>query len=101
MSKRIPVNSHSSALKLLAKKNDSQLRIILENTPTLRRAIRNIFKKILSGKIKLKEAQLTKLKRHRAFIRKHAVKLIKVTQKGGSILRSILKTIVPLLPALL
>ena len=103
MPKRVPVTlkAHHGALKLLSKKNTAQIRIILDNTPSLRKALKILFRSILKGNLSMEKRDLTKLKKHRSFIRKHAHVPIKVNQKGGSIIRTILQTILPLLPAVL
>ena len=104
MPKRIPVilKRHHSVMKLLSRKNNAQIQIILENTPSLRKALKLLLKSILDGRLSVGEREIKKLKRHRSFIRKHARAPIKaVNQKGGSIIRSILQTILPILPALL
>ena len=103
MPKRIPVTlkRHHSVMKLLSRKSNAQIQIMLENTPSLRKALKLLFKSILDGRLSVGEREIKKLKRHRSFIRKHARTPIKVNQKGGSIIRSILQTILPILPALL
>lgn len=103
MSKSLPttLKSHHAALKLLSRKNNLQIRVALDNTPSLRKALKLLFRAILKGGIAMSKTELKKLKRHRTFIRKHAHLPIKADQKGGSIIRSILQTILPLLPALI
>ena len=103
MPKSLPVTlkTHHAALKLLSRKNNAQIRIVLDNTPSLRKALKLLFRTILKGGIKMGKSDLKKLKRHRTFIRKHAHMPIKTDQKGGSIIRTILQTILPLLPAIL
>ncbi len=107
MPKRIHVilKSHHGALKMISKTKGRNLKLILGNTPDMAKALKVLFRYILSGTLKLQDKHVRKLKPHRNFIRKIArspYKTIKTTvQKGGSILQTILNTVLPLLPALL
>ena len=105
MSKRFPLKKHHNALKLLSKAKKEHYKIIVENTPDIVKAIKHLCKYILNGTIRLENKHVKKLKPHRKLIRKIATsnhKAIKTTvQRGGSILQTILNTVLPLLPALL
>ena len=107
MPKRVSLKPHYNALKMLSKAKKAHYRIIIQNTPTLPKIIRHLSKYILNGTIKLQKKHVAKLKPHRNFIRKIASAgsqgAIKgfVLQKGGSILKSILNTVLPLIPSLL
>ena len=105
MPKRFSLKPHHNALKLLSKAKKNQFKIIVENTPTIVKAIKHLCKYILNGTIRLENKHVKKLKPHRKLIRKIASsnhKAIKTTvQRGGSILQTILNTVLPLLPALL
>ena len=108
MSKRVHVilKSHHGALKMLSKAKGKNFKILLGNTPDIMiKALKVLFRYILNGTLKLQDKHLKKLKPHRNFIRRIARsphKTIKTTvQKGGSILQTILNTVLPLLPALL
>lgn len=99
------IKSHHGALKMLSKAKGRNVDVILNNTPDMTKALKVLFRYILNGSLKLKNKHIKKLKSHRNFIRKIANgrhKAIKTTiQKGGSILQTILNTVLPLLPALL
>ena len=107
MPKRIHmiVKSHHGALKILSQTKASNYGIIIKNTPDMAKALKVLCGYILNGTIKLQDKHVKRLKPHRKFIRKIAKsshKTIKTkVQKGGSILRTILNTVLPLLPALL
>ena len=105
MPKRFSLKTHHDALKMLSKAKKEHYKIVVDNTPDLLTALKYLCKYILSGKIKLESKHLKKLKPHRRFIRKLSTsnhKSIKTTvQRGGSILKTILNTVLPLLPALL
>ena len=105
MSKRFSLKTHHNALKMLSKAKKEHYKIILENTPDIIKAIKHLCKYILNGTIKLEKKYIKKLKPHRKFLRKLSRskhKAIKTTvQRGGSILQTILSTVLPLLPALL
>ena len=107
MSKRVHVilKSHHGALKMLSKAKGKNFKILIGNTPDMAKALKVLFRYILNGRIKMQDKHVKKLKPHRNFIRKIArspQKTIKTTiQKGGSILQTILNTVLPLLPALL
>ena len=90
---------------MLSKAKKNHFKIIVENTPDIVKAIKHVCKYILNGTIKLENKHVKKLKPHRKLIRKLSRsnhKAIKTTvQRGGSILQTILNTVLPLLPALL
>ena len=102
------LKKHQKFLKVLHSANPKRKRFILDNIPNAGiKAIKILFKNILNGKIPLKKTHISKLKRHRKFIRgvsssniTNARSLVK--QKGGSFnLSSILGTVLPLLPMIL
>ena len=99
------LKSHHGALKMLSRVKGKNFKILLGNTPDMSKALHVLFRYILNGTLKLQAKHVRKLKPHRKFIRKIAQsprKTIKTTvQKGGSILQTILNTVLPLLPALL
>ena len=107
MAKRVHliIKSHHGALKMLSKARGKKFNIILNNTPNIMKAVKTLFRYILNGSLNTKPHHIKKLKPHRKLIRKIAhggVKEGKVAvQKGGSIIKTILSTIVPLIPALL
>ena len=90
---------------MLSKAKKNHFKIIVENTPDIVKAIKHVCKYILNGTIKLENKHVKKLKPYRKLIRKLSRsnhKAIKTTvQRGGSILQTILNTVLPLLPALL
>ncbi len=90
---------------MLAKTRGKKFNIVLNNTPNIRKAIKILFGYILNGPLKLKQHHINKLKPHADFIRKIAHGGLKenrqVVQKGGSIIKTILSTVVPLIPFIL
>ena len=106
MHKRIPLilKTHHSALKTLSKAHGRNFQIIVNNTPSMIKAIKTLCQQILKGSLNMKKEHIKKLKPHRAIIRKVAHdphKLVKATiQRGGSILKTILNIILPILPVL-
>ena len=107
MAKRLHLilRSHHTALKMLNKSKGSNFDIILNNTPSMIKAIRILFRYILKNTLKMERKHLSILKPHRKFIRKIANgsnKIVKpVIQKGGSIFNTILSTVLPLLAAII
>ena len=107
MAKRVhlTIKSHHGALKMLSKARGKNFNIILNNTPNIMRAVKILFRYILNGSLNPKPHHVKKLKPHRKLIRKIAHGGLKegkvAVQKGGSIIKTILSTIVPLIPALL
>ena len=105
MPKRFSLKTHHNALKMLSKAKKDNYKIIVHNTPGLTKAVKYLCKYILDGTIKLEKKHVKKLKPHRRLIRKLSTtneKSIKTTvQRGGSILQTILNTVLPLLPSLL
>ena len=78
----------------------------MKNTPAMAKAIKVLCRHILNGTIKLETKHVKKLKPHRKYIRSladgtHKAINRRVVQKGGSIFQTILKTVLPLIPALL
>lgn len=90
---------------MLSRAKGKNFKILLGNTPDMAKALKVLFQYILSGRLRMQDKHVRKLKPHRNFIRRIAQsphKTIKTTvQKGGSILQTILNTVLPLLPALL
>ena len=107
MPKRIHVvlKSHHGALKMLSKAKGRRFSVILNNTPDITKALKVLFRYVLNGTLKLEDKHVKKLKPHRNFVRKVAdgthTTIKRHAQKGGNILKSILNTVLPLLPMLL
>ena len=99
------IKTHHGALKMLSKAKGKNFNVIIKNTPDMGKALKVLCRYILNGVIKLNQKHVKKLKPHRRLIRKIANsghKTIKAhVQKGGSMLQTILNTVIPLLPALL
>lgn len=107
MPKRIHLSlkAHHGGLKLLSRASKKNFVVILKNTPGMAKAIKHLFRYVLNGSLQLENKHVKKLKPHRRFIKRIAESPDKSintkVQKGGSIFQSILKTVLPLLPALL
>ena len=107
MPKRIHLilRSHHAALKMLNKSKGGNFEIILNNTPSMIKAVKILFKYILKNTLGMGQKHIDTLKPHRNFIRKIANgnnKTAKSTiQKGGSIFQTILSTVLPLLTAII
>ncbi len=90
---------------MLSKTKGKNFKIILGNTPDMGKALKVLFRYILNGTLKMQDKHVKRLKPHKAFIRKIArsphSSIKTIVQKGGSILQTILSTVLPLLPALL
>ena len=99
------IKSHHGALKMLSKAKRNNAVIILKNTPDMHKAIKALCRYILNGTLRLEKKHVKKLKPHRKFIKslaKGTNKSINTkVQKGGSIFQTILKTVLPLIPAIL
>ena len=99
------IKSHHGAFKLLSKAKRKNVIIILKNTPKMHKAIQVLCRYILNGTIQLENKHVKKLKPHRKFIKALADGTQKAIntkiQKGGSIFQTILKTVLPLIPAIL
>jgi hypothetical protein len=99
------LRTHHGALHMLSKSKGKKMGIILKNTPKITKAIQVLFKYILKNKLNLKQTHLDSLKPHKKFIRKIAHGKIKVAkpiiQKGGSILNTVLNTVLPFLTLLI
>ena len=97
------IKSHHRALKMVSNSTRRNFDAALRNTPSLATAIKVLFSYILDGTLKMKPHHVKKLKPHRDYIRKiaHEPRGKAVVQKGGSLLGTILSTIVPLIPAIL
>ena len=90
---------------MLSKAKRKNLVLILKNTPDMHKAIKTLCRYILNGTLQLEKKHVKKLKPHRKFIKSladgtHSSINTKI-QKGGSIFQTILKTVLPLIPALL
>ena len=94
---------HHDELKMLSKQRGEKFNTILNDNPSLSKAIKVLFRYILDGTLKMKPHHKQKLKPHKHYIRKIANKPQGklIVQKGGSILATIFSTIVPLIPAIL
>ncbi len=94
---------HHDELKMLSKARGEKFNIILNDNPSLAKAIKVLFRYILDSTLKMKPHHVRKLKPHANYIRKIASKPRGelVVQKGGSLLGTILSTIVPSIPAIL
>ncbi len=105
MTKRVHkiIKSHHRALKMVTNSTRRNFNVALRNNPSLAKAIKVLFRYILDGTLKMKPHHKQKLKPHKHYIRKIANKPQGklIVQKGGSILATILSTIVPLIPAIL
>ena len=97
------IKPHHRALKMASNSTRRNFDAALRNTPSLATAIKVLFSYILDGTLRMKPHHVKKLKPHRRFIRKiaHGPRGESVVQKGGSLLGTILSTIVPLIPAIL
>ena len=100
------IKTHHGALKMLSSAKKKNFIIIMKNTPTMAKAIKTLCRYILNGTMKLEPKHVKILKLHRKFIRgladgTHKSINRRVVQKGGSIFQAILKTVLPLIPALL
>lgn len=99
------IKSHYGALRMLSKAKGGNFDVIINTTPNMMKALKVLCNYILKGTLNLQDKHIKKLKPHRELIKKVADsnhKTIKATvQKGGSILQTILQTVLPLIPALL
>ena len=99
------LRSHHGALQMLSKTKGKKFEIILNNTPSIIKAIQVLFQYLLGNKLNMDKTVLNSLKPHREYIRKIAhgnLKVSKTTvQKSGSILNTILTTVVPFLTMLI
>lgn len=112
MSKRISVSKqlvkdHHRALKTLAHIGPKKASIIIKNSPDkIIHVLRVLSKLTLDGSVPLKKHHLVKLKKHKNLIRKIAKSKGKETKKilnqnGGSFFKTVLTTLLPLIPMLL
>ena len=113
MSKRVSkrkqlIKDHHQALKTLAHIGPKKALVIVNNSPhKFLHVIRAVAKSVLDGTIPLKDHHIKKLKRHKKLIR--AVAQSKsahhtrnaVKQKGGSFFKTVLNTLLPLIPMIL
>ena len=99
-------NNHD-ALRTLVQIGPKKAKVIIDNSPsTFINLFRILAKSILDGTIKLDKHHVSKLKKHKKLIRSVAnskggntKKLL--NQKGGSFFKSVLKTVLPLIPMLM
>ena len=112
MSKRVSLNKklvkeHHRALKTLAHIGPKKAQVIIENFPgKLLHAIQVLSRLTLDGTIPLKKHHVNKLRKHKLLIRSIAKSKGKKTKKilnqsGGSFFKSVLSTLLPLIPMLL
>lgn len=112
MSKRLSVSKklvkdNHDALKTLAHIGPKKAQVIINNSPnTFLKVIRTLAKFVLNGTIPLEKHHVKKLRRHKQVIRDvakskglHTRKVVK--QKGGSFFKTILSTLLPLIPMIL
>jgi hypothetical protein len=113
MSKRISqrkqlIKDNHKALKTLAHIGPKKALVIVNNSPNkFLHVIRAVAKSVLDGTIPLKDHHVKKLKRHKLIIRtvaqsksaSHTRKTL--SQKGGSFFKSVLSTLLPLIPMIL
>ena len=113
MSKRISnrkklIKENLTALKTLAHIGPKRALVIVNNSPTkFLHVFKILSQSILDGTIPLKEGHIKKLKKHKLIIRniaksrsgRHIKKA--VSQKGGSFFKSVLNTLLPIIPMLL
>ena len=99
------IKTHHGAFKMIERASGDNYRRIIDNTPSMIKAIKKLCQLILNGNLRLDKNRIKKLKRHRNIIRKVAHKPhadIKGTiQTGGNILKSIISTVLPLITALI
>ena len=112
MSKRISINKklvvdHHRALTTLAHIGPKRALIIIDNSPEkLLHVLRILSKLLLDGSISLKKHHVEKLKKHKSLIRQisksKGQKMKKILhQNGGSFFKTVLTTLLPLIPMLL
>jgi len=103
------IEKHRQYLKVLQTAKPKRRRALILHSPLGGiKAIKYLFRNILKGRITIKPKHKQELKKHKEFIRKVSSANLKegqkaiLNQKGGSLkLGNILKTVLPLLPALL
>lgn len=102
------INKNKGYLKVLhTAKPTRRSALILHSPPSGIKAIKYLFRNILKGRVILKPKHKKRLQRHKGFIRKVSKSNLKeahksLSQKGAGLkLGDILKTVLPLIPALL
>ena len=101
------VKDHQKALETLAHIGPKKAQVIINNSPAkFLHVIRTLAKFVLDGTIPLEKHQIKKLQRHKQVIRdvaksrgNHTKKVVK--QKGGSFFKTVLNTLLPLIPMIL
>ena len=112
MSKRISINKqlvvdHHRALKTLTHIGPKKALVIIESSPNkLLHVLRTLSKLTLEGHVPLKSIHIEKLKKHKILIRKIAKSKGQKTRKilkqtGGAFFKTVLSTLLPLIPMLL
>ena len=109
MSKRLSVSKklvkdNHGALKTLAHIGAKKAQVIINSSPNkFLHVIRTLAKFVLNGTIPLEKHHVKKLRRHKQVIRDvakskglHTRKVVK--QKGGSFFKTVLNTLLPLIP---
>ena len=107
MRKKLVKDNHK-ALETLAHIGPKKALVIINNSPNkFLHVIRTLAKFVLDGTIPLEKHHVKKLQRHKHIIRdvskSRGSRDIKkaVTQKGGSFFKTVLNTLLPLIPLLL
>ena len=101
------IKDHHKALETLAHIGPKKAQIIINNSPEkFLHVIRTVAKFVLDGTIPLEEHHTKKLKRHKQVIRdvaksrgNHTKSVVK--QRGGSFFKTVLNTLLPLIPMIL
>ena len=102
------VKEHHKALKTLAHIGPKKAIVIVNNSPNkFLHVIRSVAKLALDGSIPLKKQHIKRLQRHKQLIRdvakSRSARQTKevVKQKGGSFFKTVLSTLLPLIPMIL
>ena len=112
MSKRVSLKKklvvdNEKALQTLAHIGPKKALVIINNSPDkFLRVIRTLAKFVLDGTIPLEKHHVKKLQRHKKVIRDVAKSRglqtrVAVKQKGGSFFKTVLSTLLPLIPMIL
>jgi hypothetical protein len=106
--RKILVKDHHKALKTLAHIGPKKALVIVNNSPNkFLHVIRTLAKFTLDGTIPLEKHHVKKLRRHKQIIRdvakSRSARQTKevVRQKGGSFFKTVLSTLLPLIPMIL
>ena len=101
------IKDNQKALETLAHIGPKKALVIINNSPDkFLHVIRNLAKFVLDGTIPLEKHHVKKLQRHKKVIRDVAKSRglqtkAAVRQKGGSFFKTVLSTLLPLIPMLL